>query len=394
MITLAESSEQSSNTGAKIKVVGVGGCGCNAINSLIKKGISNVELIGINTDLQSLNECKAHIKIQAGRNITKGLGAGARPETGQKAVEEVRDEIERILQGSDLVFVTAGMGKGTGTGGAPVVASIAKSMNALVIGIVYTPFNYEGSIRMKIAEEGLRNLREAVDTLIVISNQKLLTLVGNSEIPSAIEYGNEVLNNAVRGITDIITKPGIINVDFNDVRTIMRDMGDALLGTGIARGEHRATEATQKAISNPLVEGFSIVGAKGVLINIVGNKVTLEEVDEAIKVIRDKTGDEVNLIYGVVLDNSMSDELMVTVIATGLSVPTYPTKKTPPSTSKKILPVYDRVEGASSQEENLNVPTYIRRGITLNTGTSRSVGSVKDESKEDDNPTFLKQVMD
>lgn len=393
MITLAEGSEQASNTGARIKVVGVGGCGCNAINNLIKRGITGVELIGINTDLQSLTECKAPIKIQAGKSLTKGLGAGAKPETGRKAVEEVQDEIEKYLQGSDLVFVTAGMGKGTGTGGAPIVANIAKSLGALVIGIVYTPFSYEGSTRMKIAEDGLKNLRESVDTLIVISNQKLLALAGNSDILSAIEYGNEVLNNAVRGITDIIIKPGIINVDFNDVKTIMRDMGDALLGTGSARGEHRATEASQKAISNPLVEGLSIVGAKGVLINIVGSKVTLKEVEDAIKVITDKTGEDVNLIYGVVLDNSMNDEIMVTVIATGLGVPTYPTKKIPPHPSKKITPVYDRSED-TSRTENLNVPAYIRRGVILNINKS-DIHNAKDaKDDEDDNPTFLKQVMD
>ncbi len=394
MITLAEdSSARTGSIGAKIKVVGVGGCGCNAIDNLVKRGISDVELIAVNTDIQSLSKCKAQIKIQAGKNLTKGLGAGARPEVGQKAVEEVRDEIAKFIEGSDLVFVTAGMGKGTGTGGAPVVANIAKSLDALVIAIVYTPFNYEGSIRAKIAEEGLKNLRESVDTLIVISNQKLLSLAGGSEILSAIEYGNEVLNNAVRGITDIITKPGIINVDFNDVKTIMRDMGDALLGTGVGRGEHRATEAAQKAISNPLVEGLSIVGAKGVLINVVGNKVSLKEVDEAIKVITEKTGEDVNLIYGVALDDSMNDELMITVIATGLSSTTYPTKKTPPPSPKKVISTYDTDEKSQHSERNLQVPTYIRRGVIISRNISTNkADEIRDE--ENDKPSFLKQVID
>ncbi len=390
MITLAENSERREIGKAMINVVGVGGCGCNAINSLIKKGVDNVELIAINTDVQSLSECKAPIKIQAGKNVTKGLGTGAKPEIGRKAIEEVRDEIAKFLEGSDLVFITAGMGKGTGTGGAPVVAEIAKSMDILVIGIVYTPFAFEGSIRKKIADEGIRNLREVVDTLIVISNQKLLALAGNDEVLSAIEYGNEVLSNAVKGITDIITKPGIVNVDFMDVRTIMRDMGDALLGTGIAIGEHRATEAAQKAISNPLVEGLSIVGAKGVLVNVVGKKVSYKEVDEAIKVITEKTGEDVNLIYGITYDNSMNDdEIMVTVIATGLESAIYSPKKTPPITQRKVRPVYDE---ELNKGENLNIPTYIRKGVDINREISRNEG-IRNEI-ENENPSFLRQVMD
>lgn len=389
MITLAENSERQAIGKATIKVVGVGGCGCNAINSLVKRGIESVELIAINTDVQSLSECKAPIKIQAGKNVTKGLGAGARPEIGKKAIEEVRDEITKLLEGSDLVFITAGMGKGTGTGGAPVVAEIAKSMDALVIGIVCTPSISEGSIRKKTADEGIKNLKEVVDTLIVISNQKLLSLVGSNDVLAVFEYGNEVLSNAVKGITDIIAKPGIVNVDFMDIRTIMRDMGDALLGTGIARGEHRATEAAQKAISNPLVEGLSIAGAKGVLINIVGKKVSYKEVDEAIKVITEKTGEDVNLIYGVAYDNSMNDdELMVTVIATGLES-TYPSKKGPLLPQKRIRTVYEEEQ---NKIENLGIPTYLRKGIDINREIPRNEGTINE--KEDDKPFFLRQVMD
>lgn len=388
---LVDESEQSSNPGAKIKVVGVGGCGCNAINTLVKKGITGVELIGINTDLQSLSQCKAPIKIQAGKNLTKGLGAGARPEVGQKAVEEIKEEIEKFLQGSDLVFITAGMGKGTGTGGAPVIGSVAKSLGALVIAIVYTPFDYEGSLRMRIAEEGLKNLREVVDTLIVISNQKLLGISGDADIQSAIELGNEVLYNATRGITDIIMKSGIINVDFNDVKTIMRDMGDAILGTGVAQGEHRAIKATQNAISNPLIEGLSIVGAKGVLINFVGKDIKFSEVEDAIKVVTEKTGEDVNLIHGIVIDESMGDQLRVTVIATGLNTPTHSTKKTP-TPPKRITTVYEKTEDVQ-RGENLIVPSYVRRGITLNR-KFEEIEREKDDESINDNPSFLRQVMD
>ncbi len=388
---LVDESEQSSNLGAKIKVVGVGGCGCNAINTLVKKGITGVELIGVNTDLQSLSQCKAPIKIQAGKNLTKGLGAGARPEVGQQAVEEIKEEIEKFLQGSDLVFITAGMGKGTGTGGAPVIGSVAKSLGALVIAIVYTPFDYEGSLRMRIAEEGLKNLREVVDTLIVISNQKLLGISGDADIQSAIELGNEVLYNATRGITDIIMKSGIINVDFNDVKTIMRDMGDAILGTGVAQGEHRAIKATQNAISNPLIEGLSIVGAKGVLINFVGKDIKFSEVEDAIKVVTEKTGEDVNLIHGIVIDESMGDQLRVTVIATGLNTPTHSTKKTP-TPPKRITTVYEKTEDVQ-RGENLIVPSYIRRGITLNR-KFEEIEREKDDEGVNDNPSFLRQVMD
>ncbi len=392
MISLAESTERDELGKAKIKVVGVGGCGCNAINSLVRKGITDVELIAVNSDNQALKDCLAPIKIQAGKSVTKNLGTGARPEIGQKAVQEVRDEIQKLLEGSDLVFVTAGMGKGTGTGGAPVVAEIAKSIGALVIGIVFLPFKHEGSKRLEVAKDGIKRLRESVDTLIVISNDKLLSVVGNSDVRVAIDYGNEVLVNAVRGITDIITKPGLINVDFMDVKTIMQDMGDALLGTGIGRGEHRATEAVQKAISNPLVEGLSIVGAKGVLINFVGNKVTFNEVKEACEIILEKTGEDVNLISGVVIDESMNDELMVTVIATGLESSVYTSPRTAPSSpTKKIRTVYEKDEDLGSAE-NINIPAYIRRGVIIYKNEKNR--EQENKSDENDKPSFLRQVMD
>jgi len=391
VITLADSSGKSMVNRAKIKVVGVGGCGCNSINTLIKKGITNVELIATNTDIQSLDACQSPVKIQAGKNLTKGLGTGAKPETGQKAIEEVKDEIWKLLEGSDLVFVTAGMGKGTGTGGAPIIAEMAKSMGALVIGIVFTPFAHEGSERMRIAMEGIRNLKESVDTLIVISNQKLLTLVGDEDVRSAIEYGNEVLYNAVRGIVDIITKPGIINVDFMDVKSIMRDGGDALLGTGIARGEHRATEAAQKAISNPLVEGLSITGAKRALVNIVsGNKVSFKEVSEAINVIKERAGEGINLIYGVAYDESLNEDLMVTVIATGLESSIYQPQKTPPHSPKKITTVYDIEEG-TTKSESWNKPSYMRKGIVI---PNKNISQNKGVDDEGEKPTFLREVMD
>ncbi|MBI3788007.1 MAG: cell division protein FtsZ [Ignavibacteriales bacterium] len=269
--------------GAKIRVVGVGGGGNNAVNSMIDKGLIGVDFVAINTDLQALERNKASHKIQIGKNLTRGLGAGADPSIGHRAVEEDREEIARALAGSDMVFVTAGMGGGTGTGGGPIVANIAKSIGALVVGIVTKPFNSEGKKRMGQAETGLEELKKQVDTLIVIPNQKLLDIIDrHTPLLEAFELANQVLYNATRGISELITVPGLINVDFADVRTIMREMGDALMGSGIATGENRATEAANAAISSPLLDGVSIAGAQGILVNVTGGKnMSLVEVDEA-----------------------------------------------------------------------------------------------------------------
>ncbi len=307
--------------GAKIRVVGVGGGGGNAINSMIDKGLVGVDFVSINTDLQALERNKAPHKLQIGKNLTRGLGAGADPSIGFRAVEEDREEIAQALTGCDMVFITAGMGGGTGTGGAPLVASIAKSIGALVVGIVTKPFNSEGKKRNGQADQGIEELKKNVDTLIVIPNQKFLDLIDRrTPIMEAFEIANQVLYNATRGISEVITVPGYINVDFADVRTIMKEMGDALMGTGIATGENRATEAAHMAISSPLLEGVSIAGAQGILINITGGKeLSLTEVDEATKIIHEAAGEEANVILGTVIDENMTEEIMVTVIATGFN---------------------------------------------------------------------------
>ena len=317
--------------GAKIRVVGVGGGGGNAVNSMIDKGLVGVDFIAINTDVQALERNKASQKIQVGKTLTRGLGAGADPTIGHRAVEEDREEIARALTGSDMVFVTAGMGGGTGTGGGPIVANIAKSLGALVVGIVTRPFNSEGKRRTGQAEDGIEELKKQVDTLIVIPNQKLLDVIDrHTPLMEAFDLANEVLHNATRGISELITVPGLINVDFADVRTVMREMGDALMGSGVASGENRATEAAHAAISSPLLDGVSIAGAQGILINVTGGKnMSLVEVDEATSVIHDAAGDDANVILGTVVDENMKDEIMVTVIATGFNKKAVAAKQPP-----------------------------------------------------------------
>ncbi len=307
--------------GAKIRIVGIGGGGSNAVNSMINKGLEGVEFCVLNTDVQALEKSSAPIKLQIGKNLTRGLGAGADPEVGRKAVEEDREEISRMIASCDMVFVTAGMGGGTGTGGAAAVAGIAKDAGALVVGIVTKPFQFEGKRRSKQAEEGIEELRRNVDTLIVIPNQKLLALVENgTSFLDGFSLANQVLYNATRGISELITRHGYINVDFADVRTVMREMGDAIMGSGMGRGEHRAAIAAEQAISSPLLEGVKIQGAQGVLVNITGGRsMSLLEVSEATQIVHDAAGDDANIIFGAVLDDSMEEEIMVTVIATGFN---------------------------------------------------------------------------
>jgi len=320
--------------GAKIRIIGIGGGGSNAVNSMINKGLEGVEFCVLNTDVQALEKSTAPIKLQIGKNLTRGLGAGADPEVGRQAVEEDREEIGRMIAGSDMVFVTAGMGGGTGTGGASTVAGIAKAAGALVVGIVTKPFQFEGKRRGKQAEEGIEELRRNVDTLIVIPNQKLLALVENAtSFLDGFSLANQVLYNATRGISELITRHGYINVDFADVRTVMREMGDAIMGSGVGRGEHRAAIAAEQAISSPLLEGVKIQGAQGVLVNITGGRtMSLLEVSEATQIVHDAAGDDANIIFGAVLDDSMEDEIMVTVIATGFnSRPKYTGLSTQPT---------------------------------------------------------------
>ncbi|MFC2083893.1 cell division protein FtsZ [Bacteroidota bacterium] len=304
---------------AKLRVVGVGGGGCNALESMIKRGLSGVEYVAINTDSQVLENNKSHYKLQIGKNLTKGLGAGADPNVGKKAIEEDRDKITKIIQGSDMVFVTAGMGGGTGTGGAPIVASIAQSVGALVIGIVTKPFRWEGKKRMKNAEEGIKEIRQYVDSLIVIPNERILNIMDDSsEAFAAFDKPNEVLHEATRGIAEIITVPGIINVDFADVRSVMNQSGEALMGCGIASGENRAVESAQKAISSPLLEGINIKGAKNILLNVTAStNLTMKEINEGNQVIYDAAGEEANVIFGLVQKEDMNEYVSYTVIATG-----------------------------------------------------------------------------
>jgi len=304
---------------AVLKVVGVGGGGCNAIESMIKRGLQGVEYVSINTDAQVLRSSNAVHKIQVGANITRGLGAGADPNVGKKSIEEDREKIAEVLAGSDMVFVTAGMGGGTGTGGAPIIASIAKSIGSLVVGIVTKPFKWEGKKRMLNAEQGIQELKQYVDSLIVIPNERLLSILDKSTNAfAAFDKPNEVLYEATRGIADIITVEGLINVDFADVRAVMNQSGEALMGCGIASGENRAIEAAQKAISSPLLEGVNIKGAKSVLLNVTGSSsLTIQEVNEGNNVIFEAAGEEANVIFGCVQKEEMNDYVSYTVIATG-----------------------------------------------------------------------------
>ncbi|WP_405001304.1 cell division protein FtsZ [Geochorda subterranea] len=313
--------EMDSGPYANIKVVGVGGGGQNAVNRMIEAELRGVEFIAINTDAQALALSNAPHKLQIGEKLTKGLGAGSMPEIGQKAAEESRDLIREALQGADMVFITAGMGGGTGTGGAPVVAEIAREVAALTVAVVTRPFSFEGRRRMRQAEEGIANLRGRVDTLIVIPNDRLLQVVDKkTSIVDAFRLADDVLRQGVQGISDLITVPGLINLDFADVRTIMSNAGSALMGIGRASGsEDRAVKAARAAVSSPLLES-SIQGAKGVLLNITGSSnLGLFEVNEAAQVVIEAADPEANVIFGAVIDDSLNDEVKVTVIATGFS---------------------------------------------------------------------------
>ena len=305
---------------ATIKVIGVGGGGNNAVNRMIEHGVQGVEFISVNTDAQALNLSKAEIKMQIGGKLTRGLGAGANPEVGKKAADESKEQIEEALRGADMVFVTAGMGGGTGTGAAPVIAQIAKDLGALTVGVVTRPFTFEGRKRATQAQGGIASMKEAVDTLIVIPNDRLLEIVDKSTpMLEAFREADNVLRQGVQGISDLIAVPGLINLDFADVKTIMSDKGSALMGIGISSGENRAAEAAKKAISSPLLE-TSIDGAQGVLLNITGGtNLSLFEVQEAADIVATASDQEVNMIFGSVINENLKDEIVVTVIATGFS---------------------------------------------------------------------------
>jgi cell division protein FtsZ len=382
--------------GAKIRVVGVGGGGGNAINSMIDRGLHGVDFFAINTDLQALERNLASNKIQIGKNLTRGLGAGADPSIGHRAAEEDRDEITRALTGSDMVFITAGMGGGTGTGGAPMVANIAKSLGALVVGIVTRPFNCEGKKRAAQAETGLEELKKQVDTLIVIPNQKLLSIVDrNTPLKEAFDIANQVLYGATRGISELITVPGLINVDFADVRTVMREMGDAVMGSGIATGENRAVEAAHLAISSPLLEDVSISGAQGVLVNITGGaNMTLVEVDEATEIIREAAGEDANVILGAVIDGNVENEVMVTVIATGFNRRGgSPSVARMPRAAKSV----EKIPSGLSELQKYDEPAYVRRGVDISVPayrTEQESNREKIDKSDPEKPAFLRKIMD
>jgi cell division protein FtsZ len=311
--------EENASQNARMKVVGVGGGGGNAVNRMIEEHLEGVEFISINTDSQALLASKSDVKIQIGKKLTRGLGAGARPEIGRQAIEENRDEVGRVLQSADLVFVTCGMGGGTGTGAAPVVAELAKEAGALTVGIVTKPFAFEGRKRMRQADMGIAEMRKQVDTMIIVPNERLLAVVGKG-IPfqDALKKADEVLLHATQGISTLISKTGLVNVDFADVRTVMQNGGSALMGTGIGRGENRAMEAAQQAIASPLLDNISISGSTGVLLNITGGgDLTLGEVTQISEIVHDAAGDDAEIIFGAVSEPAMQGEIRVTVIATG-----------------------------------------------------------------------------
>lgn len=370
---------------AKIKVVGVGGAGGNAVNRMIEAGLSGVEFIAINTDAQVLEHNRAGKKVQIGKRVTKGLGAGANPEIGRKAVEEDRDEVAEVLKGADMVFITAGMGGGTGTGAASVIADIARKQDALSVAVVTKPFNFEGQKRIEKAEIGLEELKAAANTLISIPNERLLSIVDKStKLTEAFAFADEILHQATKGISELITIPGLINCDFADIRTVMHEGGDALMGTGYGSGDERAETAANQAIASPLLEEISISGAKGVLINVTGSEdMTLFDVNTATSIVYQAAGSDANIIFGAVIDPTLKDQMRVTVIATGFGAPA----KVQPvvereeeiliSTPGKVMSLFpDHLEyparsasgggnGRSRipvfEDENRKIPAYIRR---------------------------------
>ena len=390
------------NLGARIKVIGIGGGGGNAVNTMISSKLTGVDFIVANTDAQSIEASRASVKIQLGEKITKGLGAGANPEIGRRATLEDQERIQGYLSGADMIFITAGMGGGTGTGGAPIIAKVAREVGALTVGVVTKPFVFEGKKRMGQAEDGIHELKEHVDTLIVIPNQRLLSIAAKTTtMLEAFQKADDVLLQAVRGISDLIITPGLINLDFADVRTVMAEMGLALMGAASASGENRAVEAAQKAISSPLLEDISIHGARGVLINITGGPdLCLYEVNEAATMIQEEAHEDANIIFGAVIDERMKDEIRITVIATGfgekeerkpvLSAVTYNANKD--TKGKKVVHLGTIVD-------DLDSPTWQRKKHDtgeVETVTSEKVSMQFSQENEDrfDIPTFLRKQMD
>jgi cell division protein FtsZ len=394
MIEYVEPSE-----GARIKVVGVGGGGGNAVNTMIAAGLPGVDFIAANTDAQALRANLATIKMQLGEKLTRGLGAGGKPIVGRQAAEEDVERVREHLEGADMIFVTAGMGGGTGTGAAPVVARIAREVGALTVGVVTKPFSFEGRQRGKQADEGLRELKANVDTLIAIPNQRLLNVAGrNSSILETFRKADDVLLQAVRGIADLITVHGLINLDFADVRAIMSEMGMAMMGAALASGENRAVEAAQRAISSPLLEDVKIEGARGVLINITGGPdLTLHEVNEAATLIQEEADPDANIIFGAVIDESMADEVRITVIATGFGE--HATKQPAPRPGLGEARIGHDARPVRQMgrivDDELDVPTWQRRQQQETPAAERPgrrpQASASAADDEYDIPTFLRR---
>src|SRR4030065_1214442 len=377
-----EFDEEEELQGARNNVIGVGGGGCNAINTMIAAELTGIEFIAANTDLQVLSKSKAQHKIQLGAKLTKGLGAGANPDVGRDAALEDIGKIKDAVAGADMVFVTAGLGGGTGTGAAPVIANIAREIGALTVGVVTKPFSFEGGKRLQRAEEGLRELKKYVDTLIVIPNQKLLSVVDKkTPLTESFKIADDVLKQAVQGISDLITIAGLVNVDFADVRTIMSHMGRAIMGMGISRGENRAVEAAQKAISSPLLEDNSIEGAQGVLINITGGiDLTLHDVDAASSIIKEAADPDANIIFGSVVNPDFEDIIQVTIIATG-----FDKEKVKEMQSATALPAKN-ANVKSLAFKTIDRPAFMRKVVNSDF-RNEEMGIFDDEW---DVPTFLR----
>jgi len=381
-----ELTEVCSENLAKIKVIGVGGGGGNAVNTMISSSLHGVDFINANTDAQALGVSSSPIKIQIGAQITKGLGAGSNPEIGRQSALESRDEIRPYLEGADMIFITAGMGGGTGTGAAPVIAEIARECSILTIAVVTKPFQFEGKKRNIQAEEGIAQLRETVDTLVVVPNQRLLSLGGrNLSLLEAFKKADDILYQAVKGISDLILVPGLINLDFADIKSVMSNMGMAIMGTGVASGENRAVEAAQRAISSPLLEDNTIQGAHGILLNITGGPdMSLYEVNEASSLIQEEADDDANIIFGTVIDQNMHDEIRITVIATGFD-----------DIMKKKESLGNVTHLGGYRREDLSTPTFMRREKTNNHANVAAMGIIGEtENMDIQIPTFLRRQAD
>jgi len=388
----------------RIKVIGVGGAGCNAVNTMITGGLCRVDFVAANTDVQALERSQASYKIQIGPERTRGLGAGAKPEVGRDAALESKDEIRESLVGADMVFVTAGMGGGTGTGAAPIVASIARELGILTVAVVTKPFQYEGHRRMSHAEEGIRDLGRHVDTLLIIPNQRLLGIVDKATpLLDAFKVADDVLRQAIQGIADVITTTGLVNVDFADVRTIMAHTGRAVMGMGIGRGANRAQEAAQKAICSPLLEEGSVEGARGVLLNITGGpNMSLHEVEEAASIVQHAADAEANIIVGQVINPEIGDDLIVTVIATGFereeqpaarpaAAAERPAARTPNGRPAQQVLTGVHASGSDRPIKDIDRPTFLRRMGETREAVER-IAVVGDD--EWDVPTFLRKQAD